>query len=95
METQFLQVACKVHINWSGLRAPSYRLYVNNELFTERTWKWRNVALDELIQLEVPAGKYKIIYELLDKKDAVMTVENMRVIQGPGRIKNENILKVL
>jgi len=86
MEKQFVQVACNVHVEWSGLRAPSYRLYVNNELFTERTWRWRNVALDELIQLEVPAGKYKIIYELLDKKDAVIKVENMRVIKGPARI---------
>lgn len=95
METQFVQVSCNVHIDWSGSQTPAYRLYVNDELFTERTWRWRGYFLEELIQIEAPPGKYRIRYELVQPHRAVISITNMRVVQGPGRIKGEDVLRIL
>ena len=95
MEKQFVQVACNVHVNWSGAASPSYRVYVNNELFTERNWKWPGYFLEEIIQIEAVPGKYRIKYELVQPHRAVLSVTNMRVVHGPGRIKDNEILRIL
>jgi hypothetical protein len=37
------------------LQCPSYRLYLNNELLTERTWIWDNrTYIDEKIIVNIP-----------------------------------------
>jgi len=95
MEKQFVQVSCNVHVDWSGAQAPAYRLYINDELFTERSWKWRGYFLEELIQIEAVPGKYRIKYELVQPHRAVLSITNMRVVQGPGRIKGDDILRIL
>ena len=95
MDKQFVQVACDVHIDWAGTEPTAYRLYVNDELFTERQWCWPGCYLEEIIQLEVSPGKYRIVYELVEPNRGCLTVSNMRVIMGPGKFKNVNVLKVI
>lgn len=95
MEKRFVQVESNIHIDWSGNRAPVYRLYVNDELFTERVWRWRNCSLDELIQIEAVPGKYRIKYELVQPHNACISVTEMKIVQGPGKIKGDNMLRIL
>jgi hypothetical protein len=39
MSKKFVRVLADVDCEWEGLM-PSYRVYVNDELFAERTWRW-------------------------------------------------------
>lgn len=89
---QFIRVLCDVNCDWAGT-APVYRVYVDDELFAERTWLWTNLYLEEMLQIEAEPGEYTITYELSTESDAVITVTNMRVDFGPGEIYN-NILKI-
>ena len=50
MTAQFVLINADVSVDWDGL-SPNYRLYVGGELFSERTWIWREEYLEELIQI--------------------------------------------
>jgi hypothetical protein len=93
MEIQFVQVSCNVHIDWSGAQAPAYRLYVNDELFAERTWRWTDHYLEEMLQIEAEPGEYIIRVELVPPHLAQLTVANIRVDYGPGFVEN-NVLRI-
>ena len=93
MDKKFVRVLCDVHCDWEGL-PPVYRVYVNDELFTERTWIWNDVYLEELLQIEAEPGKYYIRYELVPPHLARLTVENTRVEHGPASIKGGNVLRI-
>jgi hypothetical protein len=93
MDKKFVRVLCDVHCDWEGL-PPVYRVYVNDELFTERTWIWNDVYLEELIQINAEPGKYQIRHELVPPHLAALRVENMRVELGDANIKGENLLRI-
>ena len=92
MDKKFMRVLCDVHCDWEGL-PPSYRVYVDDELFAERTWIWTDDYLEELLQIEAPKGEYRIKYELVPPHLAQLRVENIRVDFGPATVV-DNILKV-
>jgi hypothetical protein len=93
MNKKFVRVLCDIHCDWEGL-APVYRVYVNDELFAERTWTWNNVYLEELLQIEAEPGKYHIRHELVPPHLATLKIENMRVELGDANIKGENLLRI-
>jgi len=88
MQKYFVLATCDVRCAWTG-DYPRYRVYVNNELFAERTWIWRDVFLQENIQIEAPAGCYKINVELLDTEHASLDIRNMRIVKGPAIITDD------
>ena len=90
---QFIRVLCDVDCSWTET-PPVYRVYVDDELFAERTWRWRDEYLEEMIQIEAEPGEYVISYELVDSPGATLRVKNMRVDYGPGTIKG-TLLKIL
>jgi len=93
MQAHFVQVVCDVDCVWDQ-ESPRYRAYVNNELFAERTWIWRNEYLEECLQISAPAGRYKIHYRLVDPELGKLTVKNFKVKHGPGRIVDKNYLEI-
>ena len=93
MDKKFVRVLADVHCDWEGLD-PIYRLYVNDELFAERTWIWSNAYLEENLQIEAEPGEYRIRYELVPPHLARLRVENIRVEFGPGVVEN-NILRIV
>jgi hypothetical protein len=93
MDNKFVRVLCDIHCDWEGL-PPVYRVYVNDELFAERTWIWNDVYLEELLQISAPPGKYQIRHELVPPHLAQLTVENIRVELGDADIKGENLLRI-
>ena len=84
MKPQFVLLLCDVSCNWEG-DPPTYRLFVNEEMFTERTFIWPDHYLEENIQILAPPGKYSIRFELLDHSQATIRVKNCRVVEGPAR----------
>ena len=93
MTKQFVRVLADVDCEWEGL-APTYRLYLNDELFAERTWRWTDSYLEEMLQIEAEPGKYRLSWQLVPPCLARLTVRNVRVTQGPGHIKNNELLRI-
>ena len=85
MQTFFVRVECDVtaKVHEQPFR---YRAYINDELFTERTWTWENCYLEENFQISAPAGVYPIKFETVDAEHGRIKVRNHRVVTGPGRI---------
>ena len=92
MTRHFIRVFFDVHCEWTG-QAPIYRVYVNDELFTERTYNFTDAYLQEMLQIEAPHGNYQINCELVPPAFAKLRVENMHVDFGPGTIKG-NVLRI-
>ena len=93
MTREFIRVLCDVDCEWEGL-APIYRVYVNDELFAERTWIWTDSCLEELLQIDAPAGDYQIKHELVPPHLAKLSVTNIRVEYGPAYVVDNNILRI-
>ena len=94
MTKKFVRVLADVHCDWEGLN-PIYRVYVNDELFAERAWRWSDSYLEEMLQIEAEPGKYHLRWELVPPHLAQLRVENVRVDYGPGNIKNHTLLRIL
>jgi len=92
MTKKFVHVQADVDCEWEGL-APVYRVYVNDELFAERTWQWTDCYLEENLQINAEPGEYNLRWELVPPHLATITVKNMRVDRGPATIEN-NVLRI-
>jgi hypothetical protein len=95
MNSSFILVNCDVHcVSKTTHSTPVYRLYVNDELFAERSWLWNNAYLKELLQIQAPAGTYQIKLENLAKDLGDITMDNVCVKQGAARILENNYLEI-
>jgi hypothetical protein len=90
MARQFVRLLADVDCEWEGL-SPTYRAYVNDELFAERTWIWTDRYLEECFQIEAEPGEYHIRYELVAPHLARLTVKNLRVDYGSGTVENDTL----
>lgn len=93
MGANYIRVLADVRCDWDEVR-PIYRVFVDDELFAERTWIWTGEYLEELLQIEAEPGKYKVRYELVGESTATLHVENIRVEHGSATIINGNTIKV-
>jgi hypothetical protein len=93
MNKKFVRVLSDIHCDWEGLD-PVYRVYVNEELFAERTWIWNNEYLEELLQINAEPGDYHIRYELVPPHLATLRVANMRVELGDAEMAGSNLLRI-
>lgn len=91
MTQQFVKVVADVHCDYETGQLPIYRLYVNNELFTERTWIWENVYLEEMIPISAEPGDYEIRYELVPGTSAGLNIQNLRVAEGAATIQDSTV----
>lgn len=89
-----MRVLADIDCEWEGLQ-PFYRVYVNDELFAERTWRWTDAYLEEMLQIEAEPGKYRLRWELVPPCLAQLTVTNVRVDYGPASIKNNELLRIV
>jgi hypothetical protein len=87
---QFIRVLCDVDCAWTDIE-PVYRVYVDDELFAERTWRWTDAYLEEMLQIEAEPGEYVISYELVNSPSATIRVSNMRVDYGPGQVTDTTL----
>lgn len=75
---------------YKSQKPPAYRLYVNNELLTERTFLWDqhiNYLTEHLI-VEVDRGVHELRLEPIDGNPTTeFTLENMHVNGRPAGLK--------
>lgn len=92
MKPQSVQIQYDVFCDWHD-SPPVYRLYVNNELFTERSFVWRDQYLEEVIAIDAPPGDYQIRYELIGTGQ--LTAANPRVNHGTAEFTDNNTLRIM
>jgi hypothetical protein len=93
MTKRYVRVVADLHCSWEGL-PPTYRVFVNDELFSERTWIWTDSYLEEYLQISAEAGEYKIRFELVPPYLAQLWAKDLRVNSGTASIKNNEILRI-
>jgi hypothetical protein len=95
MNRQSVVVCADVSVEWQGA-PPNYRVYVGNELFTERTWIWREQYLEEMLVVHALPGKYNLRWELVPPAQGTLEVTNIRIKHGPASayIKNNSQLRI-
>jgi hypothetical protein len=93
MIEKFVQVSADVTCEWEGLN-PIYRLYVNDELFAERTWRWTNSYLEEIVPIFAMPGEYTLRWELVPPHLAELRVKNLRVDQGDATVEKNNRVRI-
>jgi hypothetical protein len=82
MTPDFVLVKADVSVTWSG-DPPNIRVYVGDELFTERTWVWQEEYLEELLQIYAPPGVYDLRWQVVAPAQAEIEVKNVRIDTGP------------
>lgn len=81
MNRQSVVVCADVSVEWQG-DPPNYRVYVGNEMFTERTWIWQEQYLEEMLVVNAPPGKYNLRWELVPPAQGKIEVTNIRIKHG-------------
>lgn len=95
MSKIFVRVLCDVYCEWHK-HHPWYRVYVGDDMFTERTWIWTNEYLEEALQIEADPGKYLIRFDLLTSgKYAALKAKNFRVEHGPAIVTQDGVLEII
>lgn len=95
MSKKFAKIRFDVRCKWTGF-PPQYRVFVNDELFAERTFKWRGKEyIKEMLQVEAEPGIYSFRIEQLDPKTGEFTVSNPYVQVGDARILDNNRFQIL
>jgi hypothetical protein len=82
-------ILADVSVDWQD-DPPNYRIYVGNEMFTERTWIWREQYLEERLVVNAPPGNYDIRWELVPPAQGKIEVKNVRIEHGSDRAYIEN-----
>ena len=93
MTKRYVRVVADLHCSWEGL-PPTYRVFVNDELFSERTWIWTDSYLEEYLQILAEPGEYKIRFELVPPYLAQLWAKDLRVKMGTASITNNEILRI-
>jgi hypothetical protein len=93
MNRKFVKVLVDVHCEWNS-PPPYYRVYVNDELFAERTWIWSFEYLEECISIEAEPGTYTISYELVQPHTSTIRVRNFRISDPESTITDSGILTI-
>jgi hypothetical protein len=94
MDKKFVRILSNIDCEWEGL-PPVYRLYVNEELFSERTWTWRDARLQEELQIEAVPGDYALRYELVAPHLASMLVKDLTVDVGPAQVVDSTRFRIV
>ena len=95
MNRQSVVICVDVSVDWQG-DPPNYRVYVGDEMFTERTWIWQEQYLEEMLVVNAPPGKYNLRWELVPPAQGKIEVKNVRIKHGSDHayIKKTSQLRI-
>ena len=97
MENEILdnavQMRIDVHTAYIGQEVPCYRLYVNDELFSERSYKFESdTYLSEQLFVKKQPGDYKIRIESLS--DFKYKLRNLTCAYGTVQITGNESFRI-
>lgn len=74
---------------------PRYRVWVRDELFAERKWRWgQECYLVEMIGVCGEPGAYPVRVELVPGSAGAIAVSDWRVVEGPGTVDQQGNLEI-
>jgi hypothetical protein len=78
---KIIQISVDVYCADKKEEHPKYRLYVNNELMTERTFAWSIIeyCITEELYVNIPNGVHNIHVESVNQKGAKFLLKNIKV----------------
>ena len=95
MKTQFVNAVFDLYCNWEGF-PPTYRVYVNGELFSERTWIWGHEKyIRQNLQIQGPPGSYRVHVESVAPNLAEFYTNGHTVEYGSAHWANRHRLEIL
>ena len=95
VNTKFIKILFDIHCKHKGENLPAYRVYVNDELFTERTWIWHEHYLEEMLQIDAPPGRYQVRVEAVRPVGGKFKCYNQRVEIGDAQWVDATTLEIL
>lgn len=95
VNTKFVKVSFDIDCKWKEGATPAYRVYVNDELFAERTWIWRGYYLNEMLQIQAAPGEYHVRIEAVQPLDGKFRTRNYCVDHGDACWRDTNRLEIL
>jgi len=94
MQNECVTVVVDVDCEWFR-NPPRYRCYVNDELFTERTWIWSDMYLEEALVIQGAPGTYQVRYELVDTDcDVKLHAANYKIQSGSGSVDQHGCVTI-
>jgi len=74
------ELVFEVHCQYAD-RQPRYRLYVGNDLITERTFTWPSATqyIEEHLIINAPVGQHQLRLENVDPDYGIFTVKNVKL----------------
>ena len=88
------ELVIDVHCQYGG-QSPRYRIYVDNDLITERSFIWSSVKqyIEEHIIVNVQPGQHSIRIENVDPDLGIITAKNLRLDGIPTA--SENVFEIV
>jgi hypothetical protein len=82
------ELSFDLYCHW-GEREPAYRVYIDNDLITERTFDWPGfqIFIREHIVVAVEPGKHLIKVENLNPECSKFEIKNVKVNQKPSAVE--------
>lgn len=93
MADKRVHVSVDIDIKWSHV-PPRYRVYVGDEMFTERTWIWEGQFIQENMFIKAPRGDYVCRVVLVDEINARLKAKNWQVVDGPASVDQSGRLHI-
>jgi len=93
VSAQYIRAVFDLDCIWEGLR-PIYRIYVNDELFAEREWRWTDCYLEEILQIQARPGRYLVRLEPVGPQIAEFRITNHRIAHGPAKWVDPHTLEI-
>lgn len=95
MATKFVKIVFDLKCDWEGF-PPEYRLFVNDELMTERTYDFSSdYFVREMLQIQAEPGDYVIRLEKVGPQSAEYTISNSHVKLGPAEMIDNMKFRIL
>ena len=74
------EVKLEFDVNCQGSQGDTYRTYLNDELLSERQWRFtKDYKLTENAPLKVESGKYTLRIERVEPATGIFTINNIKV----------------
>jgi hypothetical protein len=94
MKSKFVKITLDLYCHWTKT-PPPYRVYVNHELFTERTYIWGGTQyVQEMLSLNAPPGKYTVRIDNLGDPDCQFKIRNLAVNQGSAQVIDSKTFEI-
>lgn len=93
MEPVFVKACFNLDCDWEGL-PPVYRIYVNDDIFTERSFIWSDCFVEENLQILAPPGRYSVRVEPVGPQISKFTTDGHRIDYGPGKWIDPGTLEI-